>query len=231
MRNSRGGQHSVGDRSRAHVHRCGAPGITVHPRADERHITTQDVHEIAEELAPLRAAGGLAKEHRVEFNIEGDPRPGFPGAGPRGQARSVHAGAGEARRDHQRSGLAGRHARGDPRRHHRRVESRRRSRQPVRRSGAGGDSLGEDDGRGSRGVVHGAVRARVRARAGCGGGELREIHRGRQPRVRARRRRERGTRSRSEEPDALQDAAAPGRGLDRARARSAARSSSALAAS
>ena len=48
---------------------AGAPGITVHPRADERHITTADVHEIADELAPLRG--------RVEYNIEGDPRPGF----------------------------------------------------------------------------------------------------------------------------------------------------------
>ena len=45
------------------------PGITVHPRADERHITTADVHEIADELAPLRG--------RVEYNIEGDPRPDF----------------------------------------------------------------------------------------------------------------------------------------------------------
>ena len=46
---------------------AGAPGITVHPRADARHITRHDVLEIAEELAPLSG--------RVEFNIEGDPRP------------------------------------------------------------------------------------------------------------------------------------------------------------
>jgi pyridoxine 5-phosphate synthase len=46
---------------------AGAPGITVHPRADERHITARDVREIASRLAPLRG--------RVEFNIEGDPRP------------------------------------------------------------------------------------------------------------------------------------------------------------
>ena len=45
---------------------AGAPGITVHPRADERHIRGQDVFDIADELAPLRG--------RVEFNIEGDPR-------------------------------------------------------------------------------------------------------------------------------------------------------------
>jgi pyridoxine 5-phosphate synthase len=48
---------------------AGAPGITVHPRADARHITTADVHDIASELAPLRGT--------IEYNIEGDPRPGF----------------------------------------------------------------------------------------------------------------------------------------------------------
>jgi pyridoxine 5-phosphate synthase len=46
---------------------AGAPGITVHPRADARHITFTDVREIAAELADKRPA--------VEYNIEGDPRP------------------------------------------------------------------------------------------------------------------------------------------------------------
>jgi pyridoxine 5-phosphate synthase len=69
IRNSRGGsQPSVIEAVRACVD-AGAPGITVHPRADARHITTADVHQIAEELAPLKG--------RVEYNIEGDPRPGF----------------------------------------------------------------------------------------------------------------------------------------------------------
>ena len=69
VRNSRGGSMpSVIEAVRACID-AGAPGITVHPRADERHITTADVHDIAGELAPLK--GG------VEFNIEGDPRPGF----------------------------------------------------------------------------------------------------------------------------------------------------------
>jgi pyridoxine 5-phosphate synthase len=67
LRNSRGGREpSVIEAVRVCVD-AGAPGITVHPRADERHIRRQDVFDIAEELAPL---GG-----RVEFNIEGDPRP------------------------------------------------------------------------------------------------------------------------------------------------------------
>jgi pyridoxine 5-phosphate synthase len=69
VRNSRGGEiPSVIEAVRVCID-VGAPGITVHPRADARHITTQDVHDIAGELAPLKG--------RVEFNIEGDPRPGF----------------------------------------------------------------------------------------------------------------------------------------------------------
>ena len=67
LRNSRGGQvPGVIDAVRV-VIAAGAAGITVHPRADARHITTQDVHDIASHLAPLRG--------RIEFNIEGDPRP------------------------------------------------------------------------------------------------------------------------------------------------------------
>ena len=66
IRNSRGGDEpSVLDA----VHVCveaGAPGITVHPRADARHITSSDVREISAALAPRRGT--------IEFNIEGDPR-------------------------------------------------------------------------------------------------------------------------------------------------------------
>ena len=67
LRNSRGGTlPSVVDAVRVCVD-AGAPGITVHPRADERHITRFDVPAIAHFLAPRR--------RDVEFNIEGDPRP------------------------------------------------------------------------------------------------------------------------------------------------------------
>jgi pyridoxine 5-phosphate synthase len=66
VRNSRGGTvPSVIHAVRVCID-AGAPGITVHPRADARHITVGDVHAIEEELKPLRG--------RVEFNIEGDPR-------------------------------------------------------------------------------------------------------------------------------------------------------------
>jgi pyridoxine 5-phosphate synthase len=67
LRNSRGGLGpSVLEAVRVCV-AAGAPGITVHPRADRRHITPEDVREIAGELANLHGS--------VEFNIEGDPRP------------------------------------------------------------------------------------------------------------------------------------------------------------
>jgi pyridoxine 5-phosphate synthase len=45
---------------------AGAPGITVHPRADRRHITPDDVRAVARRLGESRTP--------VEFNIEGDPR-------------------------------------------------------------------------------------------------------------------------------------------------------------
>ena len=67
VRNSRGGSvPSVLEAVKVCI-AAGSPGITVHPRADARHITAADVHEIAAHLRPLRG--------RVEFNIEGDPRP------------------------------------------------------------------------------------------------------------------------------------------------------------
>ena len=67
LRNSRGGRvPSVLDATRVCVD-AGAPGITVHPRADARHITEGDVREVAALLGQL--------DRRTEFNIEGDPRP------------------------------------------------------------------------------------------------------------------------------------------------------------
>ena len=67
LRNSRGGAlPSVSQAARVCID-AGAHGITVHPRADERHITRYDVPAVASVLAPYRS--------QVEFNIEGDPRP------------------------------------------------------------------------------------------------------------------------------------------------------------
>jgi pyridoxine 5-phosphate synthase len=67
LRNSRGGAiPSVIEAVRVCAD-AGVPGITVHPRADGRHITTADVIEVAAFLG--------TSSHAVEFNIEGDPRP------------------------------------------------------------------------------------------------------------------------------------------------------------
>jgi pyridoxine 5-phosphate synthase len=67
LRNARGAETpSVVEAARVCV-AAGAPGITVHPRADQRHITPADVDAVAALLGPRRGA--------VELNIEGDPRP------------------------------------------------------------------------------------------------------------------------------------------------------------
>ena len=67
LRNSRGGTvPSVLEAAGVCV-AAGAPGLTVHPRADQRHIRPDDVREVGAYVASL---GG-----RVEYNIEGDPRP------------------------------------------------------------------------------------------------------------------------------------------------------------
>jgi pyridoxine 5-phosphate synthase len=67
LRNSRGGRDPRVLDAVAVSLEAGAPGITVHPRADRRHITPQDVLDISQALESRRPA--------VEFNIEGDPRP------------------------------------------------------------------------------------------------------------------------------------------------------------
>ncbi len=67
LRNSRGGNVPSVVEAVGVVLAAGARGITVHPRADERHITARDVRDLAALLASRRSD--------VEFNIEGDPRP------------------------------------------------------------------------------------------------------------------------------------------------------------
>src|SRR5690349_15000420 len=67
VRNSRGGREPNLLHAVAVCIEAGAYGITVHPRADERHITRKDVYEIAAALEGRRTS--------IEYNIEGDPRP------------------------------------------------------------------------------------------------------------------------------------------------------------
>lgn len=72
LRNSRGGALPSVVRAVETCVAAGAPGITVHPREDERHIRPADVTAIAARLADRRA-----RDRGIEFNIEGDPRPGL----------------------------------------------------------------------------------------------------------------------------------------------------------
>jgi pyridoxine 5-phosphate synthase len=67
LRNSRGGRAPSVVEAVQTCLAAGARGITVHPRADRRHITPEDVRQIAGVLRGQAVA--------VEFNIEGDPRP------------------------------------------------------------------------------------------------------------------------------------------------------------
>lgn len=60
LRNARGGSVPNVVQVAMDCERFGAQGITVHPRPDERHITTQDVYD-------------LKKVVKTEFNIEGYP--------------------------------------------------------------------------------------------------------------------------------------------------------------
>jgi pyridoxine 5-phosphate synthase len=69
LRNSRGGEVPRVLDAVSVCLRAGAAGITVHPRADRRHITPEDVRAIARSLEGHRPA--------VEYNIEGDPREEF----------------------------------------------------------------------------------------------------------------------------------------------------------
>jgi pyridoxine 5-phosphate synthase len=66
LRNSRGGRMPSVVEAVDVCLSAGAPGITVHPRADRRHITPDDVRDIARTLA---------RRSHAELNIEGDPRP------------------------------------------------------------------------------------------------------------------------------------------------------------
>jgi pyridoxine 5-phosphate synthase len=70
LRNARGGsQPSLLEATQVCLD-AGVRGITLHARADERHIRRGDVYEVAELLRHARNASP-----DLELNIEGDPRP------------------------------------------------------------------------------------------------------------------------------------------------------------
>lgn len=64
LRNARGENNPDVVKFALHCEACGAQGITVHPRPDERHIRRSDVYELSRVLT-------------TEFNIEGYPSEDF----------------------------------------------------------------------------------------------------------------------------------------------------------
>lgn len=64
LRNARGGDRPNVLNVAMDCEKFGAQGITVHPRPDERHITRQDVYDLAQVV-------------KTEFNIEGNPTEEF----------------------------------------------------------------------------------------------------------------------------------------------------------
>ncbi|KAF1705796.1 pyridoxine 5'-phosphate synthase, partial [Pseudoxanthomonas sangjuensis] len=100
LRNSRGGDEPSVLRAATACLDAGAPGITVHPRPDQRHVRASDVDALAE----------LTARRGVEFNIAGNPFPrpreGYPGAtelcrrGRPAQATRVPGGDGQLTADH-----------------------------------------------------------------------------------------------------------------------------------
>ena len=137
---------------------AGAPGITVHPRADARHITTADVHEIAGVARAAQRAASSSTSKAIRGPIcsrscsrckpdqctlvpvqpgEITSQAGWPADTPRDElARHRRATAARAASASACSSIP--------------------SRTPIR--------WARDDGRRSRRAVHRAVRARVRAR-------------------------------------------------------------------
>ena len=213
LRNSRGGAlPRVVDAVRVCLD-AGAPGITVHPRADARHITALDVHG---DRRVARRRGGA--DDRVQHR--GRSAAGSARDGARGAPASVHAGAGPPGRGHEPGRMAGRHARGRARRRSSSdLQERRHPRQPVRRSRSGGGPVG---GVARRRIASSSTRSRSRTPS----------RKARMPRTGSFRRYveaanlahalglgdQRRARSRSRQPGAFPDAAASRRGVDRPRA-------------
>ena len=189
---------------------AGAPGITVHPRADNRHITLADVRDVAAELAPLTG--------RVEYNIEGDPREDLVTLVCEVRADQatlvpVHAGGA-----HQPGRLAAGYAARAPPPGDRPAARGRGACQPVRGPGAARDRLG---GVAAAPTASSSIPSRTRARSNRGAPRARLPWPGTPARQRTPTTRsgcERRPRSRPGKPAAVHHGAACPGGLDWPRA-------------
>ena len=148
---------------------AGAPGITVHPRADERHITPDDVREIARVLEARRPASRVQHRRR---SAAGSDRSRATRCGP---TSARWCPSRPAKSPARPDGGRVRQTRPAARRSSRDLQAARHPRQPVRRRRARADSLGRVGRRRSRRALHRAVRARLRARPRRGARVVRTI--------------------------------------------------------
>ena len=194
LRNSRGGREPSVLEAVEVCLAAGAPGITVHPRADRRHITPDDVRD------DRARAARTAPRDRVQHRRRSAARAARSGRG--GAAGSVHARAGRAGRGHQPGRLAAGAGRPSGCRRSIAAPARgRRPRQPVRRrrrpmpirwaASVGADRVELYTEPFARAFEQGADAGRAVVRAVCRGGRAR---------ARARPRRQRRPRSRSRQP-------------------------------
>lgn len=73
LRNSRGGEIPSLVYFTEKILQAGATGITVHPRSDERHITSEDTRLLKNFLHNYN----LKQQTQIEYNIEGEPSERF----------------------------------------------------------------------------------------------------------------------------------------------------------
>ena len=177
LRNSRGGRlPSVVEAVETCI-AAGAPGITVHPRADRRHITPDDVRDIARVLGPPPSDRA---QHRRRS------APGSDGSGARGPAR-INARSSRwcrVKSPARQGGGPGRAPTGLPERRWRRCDrpafvsacSLTRLPEPI--------TWAASIGRGSRRVVHRTLRPRVRGGSDRRAGLVRPLRARRPPRAR-----------------------------------------------
>src|SRR4029453_14424523 len=74
LRNSRGGNNPDVLKAAIDAQRFGADGVTVHPRADERHIRYQDVREIKKIITTeLNIEGNCTEQKFIDLVLEVKP--------------------------------------------------------------------------------------------------------------------------------------------------------------
>ena len=221
LRNSRGGERA--ERARSGRRSASPPARPASPctRAPTHGTSrTQDVRD------DRRGAGAAARSRRIQHRGRSAAGPARPG--PRGQARPVTLVPVKPGEITSQAGWPPDTPAAELGTIVRRLQERRDPRQPVRRSGCRRRSRWAASMGADRVELYTEPFARAYASGAEAGQRSFERYVGcRQRGARARPRRQRRPRSRSGQPAAVPHAAAPRRGVDRPRARSAGRCSSA----